>query len=327
VTELLTRKHHLAALRTAVYRFFDSNGDLLYLGITHDLEERWATHERIQPWWLDVARRECTWYDTRTEAERIEATATAVEKPRYDRSGQRTAGGEVDQRLAAEVERAMHAISVDIDNGTYPLWHLLPSYRILSEKYGIPLIGITRALAKLAHDEQNVVYHQDQFAVSRPGSQPSRDAQEIGLLYFLASNAFGGLTFTRADLTETTGVSQGTAHQHLKRWQEADRVERLAQVPGSRAIVYRIVRHPEPDPPEVLLFWREEDVRAMAQWLNDQLRADTEADDRDRAIIQACLPGEYECGVSSAAVRVLKVMARRYVDRAGCRPEWGVEAG
>ncbi|WP_329376101.1 hypothetical protein [Streptomyces sp. NBC_01483] len=322
MTEMLTRKEHLADLRTAVYRFFGANGELLYLGITHDLQERWGTHERIQPWWLDVSRREFTWYDTRAEAEEIEATATAVQKPRYDRSGQRTTGGEVDQRLAAEKERAMDAISADIDNGTYPLWRLLPSYGSLSAKYGIPLIGITRALTKLAHDEQTLVYHQDQFAVSLPGIQPSRDAQRIGLSYFLASNAFGGSTFTRADLVETTGVSEGTAHQHLKRWQETDRVERLEKVSGSRALIYRIVRHPEPDPPKVLLFWGKDDVLAMAQWLNDQLDTDPATDDRDREIIKACLPDEY--GVSNAGVRVLKVMARRYRERSGCLPEWGI---
>jgi hypothetical protein len=324
---MLTRKERLADLRTAVYRFYDADGRLLYLGMTHDLEGRWATHERIQPWWLDVSHREYAWYNTRAEAERIETSATAAEKPLYDRSGQRTVGGPVDQRLAAEIERATDAISDDIDNGTYPLWHLLPSYGSLSAKYEIPLIGITRALAKLAHAEQTLVYHQDQFAVSRPGIQPSRDAQGIGLLYFLASNAFGGSTFTRSDLVDATGVSEGTAHQHLKRWQEADRVERLEKVSGSRALIYRIVRHPEPDPPKVLLFWRESDIRAMTQWLNDQLVADSEASDRDRAIVEACLPSENDYGVSNAAVRVLKVMARRYARSPGCRAEWGIQPG
>jgi excinuclease UvrABC nuclease subunit len=105
VTEMLTRKERLADLRTAVYRFYDTNGQLLYLGITHDLGERWATHERIQPWWLDVSRREYVWYNTRAEAEQIEATATAAEKPLYDRSGQRTVGGPGAFRMGPEGRR------------------------------------------------------------------------------------------------------------------------------------------------------------------------------------------------------------------------------
>lgn len=323
----------LANVPTAVYRFYDSEDCLLYVGMTHDIDERWGTHERIQPWWLDVSRHEFTWYGTRAEAKQIEATATAVEKPRFDRSGKRTAGGEWNDRLATETDRAMQAITADIANGAFPLWHVLPPYGDLSRKYGIPLVGITRGLASLAHREKTLVYHQDQFAVSRPDCVPSRDAKQIGLLFFLASNAFGDMSFTLTDLTETTGVARGTAHQHLKRWERAGRVERFARVPGSRALIYRITQHPDPDPPKVLDVWARQDVHAMAQWLANQLDADARAacDDlaalieRDREVVEACMPDAY--GVSNGGVRVLKVMARRYKDRAGCLPEWGIAEG
>lgn len=336
MTEMLTRKHHLADLRTAVYRFFDANGDLLYLGITHDLDERWKAHERNQPWWLDVARREFTWCDTRPEAELIEVTATAAEKPRYDRSGKRTAGGEWDDRLTVETERAMQAITDDIDDGTFPAWHILPTYGELSSRYGIPPIGITRGLAKLAHHQKTIVYHQDQYAVSRPDCIPSRDAKQIGLLFFLASNAFGDSSFTITDLTETTGAARGTAYAHLKRWEEDGRVERVARVSGGRALIYRITQHPDTDPPPILTDWREENLHAIVNWLNEQLDFDTltgsdEAAtvaliEHDRAVIAACLPGRYEFGVPETAVRVLKVVGRRYASRPGCLPEWGIEA-
>jgi hypothetical protein len=324
MTELSTRKERLAGIRTAVYRFYDAADGLLYLGITHDVDGRWGTHERTQPWWLDVARRELTWCGTRAEAEKIESTATAMEKPRYDRSGQRTIGGEVDQRLDIETTRCMQAVADDIDNGTYPLWSVLPSYGVLSAKYGIPIVGITRGLARLAHRTHNLVYHRDQFAVSLPDRQLSMDAQRVGLLFFLASNAFGGSTFTRADLAEATGVSDGTAHQHLKRWRQEDRAERLPKVEGIRSYVYRIIRHPEPDPPDFLFFWGEEDLRALAQWLLNQMSEDPQADNRNIEIVQACLPAEYEVGASKAGVRVLKVMARPYADRPGCLPQWGI---
>jgi hypothetical protein len=317
-----------------VYRFFDADDNLLYLGVTHDIQQRWGTHERIQPWWLDVARREFTWYDTRAEAEQIETAATAVEKPRYDRSGRRTTGGEVDQRLDAETERAIQAVSADIDSGAYPLWRVIPSYGALSEKHRIPVVGITRGLTRLAHREKKLVYHQDQFAVSRPDRVPSRDAQRFGLLYFLASNAFGDSSFMLTDLAETTGFSLATARQYLKRWQKAERVQCVGRVAGARALSYRIIRHPDPDPPKVLTLWGHDDVLAIVQWLNQHLDSDkVVASDpvarslveRDREIVAACLPDEY--GVSSGGVRVLKVMARRYFDRPGCLPEWGITEG
>lgn len=324
MSEFSPRKERLANIPTAVYRFYDAAGELLYLGMTHDVDGRWATHERTQPWWLDVARREFTWCGTRAEAEQIESTATALEKPRYDRSGQRTIGGEVDQRLDAETARAMQVVSEDIDNGTYPLWSVLPSYGVLSARYGIPIIGITRGMAKLANLDHHLVYHRDQFAVSLPGRRPSMDAKRVGLLFFLASNAFGESTFTRADLAEVTGVSEGTAHQHLKRWQQKDRAERLPKVAGARSYIYRIIRHPEPDPPGFLFSWGEKDLRALAQWLLNEITEDPQADDRDLAIVQACLPVEYEVGASNVGVRVLKVVAQKYANRPGCLPEWGI---
>lgn len=336
MTELLTRMERLADIRTAVYRFFDADGQLLYLGITHDLEERWKAHERNQPWWLDVSRREFTWCESRADAELIEVTATAAERPRYDRSGRRATGGEWDDRLALETDRAMLAITEDIDNGTFPTWHILPNYGELSRRYGIPPIGITRGLSKLAHHQKTIVYHQDQYAVSRPDCIPSRDAKRIGLLFFLASSAFGDSSFTITDLTEATGAARGTAYAHVKRWESDGRVERVGRVSGGRALIYRIAQHPDPDPPEVLTCWREEDVRQITTWLNEQLDADMHAAlsdpatgalvEHDRAIVEACLPGKYAYGVSEAAVRVLKVVARRYASRSGCLTEWGIEA-
>jgi hypothetical protein len=308
----------LADVSTAVYRFFDAENQLLYLGITHDLEKRWGAHERSQPWWLDVVRRQVAWYDTRKEAEHVEVAATATERPRYDRSGKRTDGREWEDRLALEIDRAVRAVSEDIEAGTYPLWSVLPPYGALSQKYGIPVVGIARGLSSLAYHQKTLAYQQDVFAVSRPGCIPSRDAQKVGLLFFLASNAFGDRSFTLTDLAETTAYSRGSAHQHLKRWEKADRVECVGQVPGKRSLVYRIIRHPEPDPPEVLTYWRRGDVLALSQWLNQQ----AELMDRDREIINACMPDEY--GVSNAGVRVLKVMAGWYAGRPGCLPEWGI---
>ena len=39
----------IAGEPTAVYRFYDANGALLYVGITGNLSRRWAKHEARKP--------------------------------------------------------------------------------------------------------------------------------------------------------------------------------------------------------------------------------------------------------------------------------------
>ena len=70
--------------RTAVYRFFDANGELLYVGLTNNTATRWDYHARRKPWWADVAGKSVTWYDDRPTAARAEAQAIRTEAPRWN---------------------------------------------------------------------------------------------------------------------------------------------------------------------------------------------------------------------------------------------------
>jgi len=72
--------------RTALYRFFDSEGVLLYVGVTVSVPTRIYQHRYDKPWWADVARVEVTWYETRTLALEAEAEAIRVEAPLYNRA-------------------------------------------------------------------------------------------------------------------------------------------------------------------------------------------------------------------------------------------------
>lgn len=318
MTEALSRKERLADVPTAVYRFYGAGDELLYLGITHDLETRWANHSRIQPWWLDVVRKEVAWYGGRAEAEAIEASATAAEKPIYDRAGSQEQSGPYVDRLALEVERAIRAISDGIGQGVFPLWSLLPSYVELSMRFRIPIIAIARAASELAGKRHRVlVYHRDQFAVSRPDRSMSKDAERVGLLFFLASNAFEDRTFTLTDIVETLGCARGTGYQHLQRWRQAGRVEEVGKVAGRRALLYRIAHHPESDPPEALVYWKHDDVEEFVAWLR------THAAVQDLAVAEACFPVDYI--VPQSTVRMLKALGARYAAAPGCRPEWGIE--
>lgn len=72
--------------RTAVYRFFDASGRLLYLGITNDLETRWEAHSKDKFWWHLVARKEVSWCQTRRAAEETEKSGILTEGPIYNRT-------------------------------------------------------------------------------------------------------------------------------------------------------------------------------------------------------------------------------------------------
>ncbi|MFE8011487.1 GIY-YIG nuclease family protein [Streptomyces antibioticus] len=71
-------------IRTALYRLFDADDELLYVGISKDPAARWKQHQSRTPWWRDVAMRTVEWYDDRPAAEAAERKAIQTESPRYN---------------------------------------------------------------------------------------------------------------------------------------------------------------------------------------------------------------------------------------------------
>jgi excinuclease UvrABC nuclease subunit len=73
--------------RTAVYRLYDTNGTLLYVGSSNNPPYRYSEHSRSPlktSWWPQVARKHETWYDQRTEAQQAEAEAIKTENPLHN---------------------------------------------------------------------------------------------------------------------------------------------------------------------------------------------------------------------------------------------------
>jgi excinuclease UvrABC nuclease subunit len=68
---------------TALYRFFDTRGRLLYVGIADMPGRRFAQHERKE-WWRDVIDINITWYKTRRAALDEEARAINYERPLHN---------------------------------------------------------------------------------------------------------------------------------------------------------------------------------------------------------------------------------------------------
>lgn len=72
------------ACRTALYRFYDAAGQLLYVGITGDAKARWRQHAKEKEWWPQVAHKRIAWFSSRDEAAVAERLAIVAEAPRFN---------------------------------------------------------------------------------------------------------------------------------------------------------------------------------------------------------------------------------------------------
>jgi predicted GIY-YIG superfamily endonuclease len=68
-----------------LYRLFDADGALLYIGISYSAIARYAQHKADKPWIGDVCTITIETHDvSRSEIEAMEATAIRCERPRYN---------------------------------------------------------------------------------------------------------------------------------------------------------------------------------------------------------------------------------------------------
>lgn len=68
-----------------LYRFFDADDQLLYVGISFNAAQRAMQHRHDKPWWTDVARMNVEHLPVnRQEAEAIERSAIVTERPLYN---------------------------------------------------------------------------------------------------------------------------------------------------------------------------------------------------------------------------------------------------
>ncbi|MFJ9633784.1 GIY-YIG nuclease family protein [Streptomyces sp. NPDC101175] len=72
--------------RTALYRAFDVDGALLYIGITDSPIDRFKQHQSTAEWWPLMVLREVEWLNTRSDAEQAEARAIKAEAPKFNKS-------------------------------------------------------------------------------------------------------------------------------------------------------------------------------------------------------------------------------------------------
>lgn len=71
-------------MKTTVYRYYDENEQLLYVGITGDNYKRQSAHRRGSSWFKDAVNATFEHFDTREEALEAETIAIRTENPMYN---------------------------------------------------------------------------------------------------------------------------------------------------------------------------------------------------------------------------------------------------
>jgi predicted GIY-YIG superfamily endonuclease len=74
----------LDAVPTALYRHFDHEGRLLYIGVSMTITGRTAQHETYAPWFRDIDNIKLEWFGSRSSALRAEKHAITTEKPLHN---------------------------------------------------------------------------------------------------------------------------------------------------------------------------------------------------------------------------------------------------
>ena len=70
--------------RTALYRHWNADGELLYVGISLNAVSRLAQHRIEANWFDDIARVDIEWHPTREAAESAERSAIKTEHPLHN---------------------------------------------------------------------------------------------------------------------------------------------------------------------------------------------------------------------------------------------------
>jgi predicted GIY-YIG superfamily endonuclease len=111
---------------TAVYRLYDADGRLLYVGISRDPVVRWGQHQGKR-WWPKVATYAVDWHVDRESAAVAETEAIRQEKPSHNcrtdtvKHTVNTAAGwgihkEHRERLSAQLDEAF-AVGIGTEEG------------------------------------------------------------------------------------------------------------------------------------------------------------------------------------------------------------------
>jgi predicted GIY-YIG superfamily endonuclease len=134
---------------TALYRLYDANNALLYLGITWDPDWRMKGHLLDKEWMHLVVRRTVEWYPDRPSALAAEAAATETEKPLHDSSWRRTDHDDKPQWRDIEGRKAViDGLTREIREGAYQDGTVLMTGAV-AEQFGVARATASAAMREL----------------------------------------------------------------------------------------------------------------------------------------------------------------------------------
>jgi hypothetical protein len=105
--------------RTALYRHFNANGDLLYVGISLCAIYRLEQHRMKAPWFPSIAKVDIEWFDTRELARDAEIEAIRSENPRHN-INHAVQQPRIAAPMAGTYSAAIEALGLEVVSGYLP---------------------------------------------------------------------------------------------------------------------------------------------------------------------------------------------------------------
>lgn len=165
---------------TALYRYFDADDGLLYIGISRDPDARWTAHlyESKAPWCQLAAARTLEWHPSRDEAARAEIAAIRAERPRFNGS-HNYAEAAFDPALWPTVTGKSKAVQLaalmrgEIASGRWAPGERIPSLAALGHAVGLSLSRVSSAVAALKDEGLLTFRAGNGLFVTRPDERPA----------------------------------------------------------------------------------------------------------------------------------------------------------
>lgn len=261
--------------RTALYRLYDAEDDLLYVGITVSPCRRWREHKRDRrdTWWPRVARRTVEWFDSRPDARRAEVQAIRLEAPEFNVLHSESAPptpqtvfprtpGFGDASLALIRERFGRATFTTLDlfaAGSRSKAGAEQHIRALRHRGLIVPIGRRSNAPRTGKRHVLYVLADSPLASTKTprlerDNSPARSSPEASptaaswALLTQALQLFGAAPFTISQLTESGNASRAAVRRHAARLEHWGYLEitgvRVAPARGHPSLLYRVARKP-----------------------------------------------------------------------------------
>lgn len=150
---------------TALYRLYDADNSLLYIGITWHPDFRLEQHLLDKEWIHLVARRTVEWHSDRPSALAAEAIATAAEKPLHDSSWRRSNKDDKPQWKNLEGRRAViEGLGSEIREGQHEPGTVLMTGAV-AKRFGVARATASYAMEDLAKQGLLKFWYHGRFRV------------------------------------------------------------------------------------------------------------------------------------------------------------------